>query len=197
MQQELFASPALPPGMQYRLDFISRDEEAQLLSLIRALPLTEAKYHQYTARRRTVSFGASYDFSKQQATPAPTLPAEFDWLRNRAAQWAGLAPEELVQTLIAEYQIGTPLGWHRDVPDYEVVVDVSLAGVAHLRMRPYPWSPERKREIINLQLEPRSAYILRDAARWGWQHQVPATKELRYSITFRSARLKNRAREHA
>ena len=35
---------------------------------------------------------------------------------------------------------------------------------------------------------PRSAYILRDAARWGWQHSVPPTKVLRYSVTFRTAR---------
>lgn len=193
-QPDLFATSALPPGMQYRREFICAAEEAELIERIRELPLTEAKYHQYTARRRTVSFGASYDFSKQRATPAPELPQAFHWLRARAAEWAGLDVTELVQTLIAEYQIGTPLGWHRDVPDYEVIVGISLAGPTRLRMRPYPWSPERKREIIALELEPRSAYILRGVARWGWQHQVPPTKALRYSITFRSAR---GAREHA
>lgn len=188
MQSDLFAVSALPEGMQYRLDFISVAEEAQLIEVIRALPLTEAKYHQYTARRRTISFGASYDFSHHRATPAPELPQSLHWLRDTAAQWAELAPQEIVQALIAEYQIGTPLGWHRDVPDYEVIVGISLAGPARLRMRPYPWSPERKREIISLELAPRSAYILRDVSRWGWQHQVPPTKHLRYSITFRSAR---------
>lgn len=187
-QADMFAAPTLPPGMQYRREFISVAEEADLIERIRELPLAEAKYHQYTARRRTMSFGASYDFSKQRASPAPELPPCFHWLRARAAEWAGLDPNELVQTLIAEYRVGTPLGWHRDVPDYEVIVGVSLAGVARLRMRPYPWSPERKREIIAIELEPRSAYILRAAARWGWQHQVPPTKALRYSITFRSAR---------
>jgi alkylated DNA repair dioxygenase AlkB len=97
-----------------------------------------------------------------------------------------------VQAHVYEYHVGTPLGWHRDVPDYEVIVGISLAGTARLRMRPYPWSPERKREIIAVELEPRSAYILRGAARWGWQHQVPPTKMLRYSITFRTTRSRNR-----
>jgi alkylated DNA repair dioxygenase AlkB len=193
LQPDLFATAMLPPGMQYQTDFISSAEEAELVGRIRELPLTEAKYQQYTARRRTLSFGAGYDFSHREATPAPSLPADFEWLRARAAEWAGLAPSEFVQALIAEYQIGTPLGWHRDVPDYEVIVGISLAGSARLRMRPYPWSPERKREIVAIELAPRSAYILRGTSRWGWQHQVPPTKVLRYSITFRSAR----RREHA
>jgi len=190
-QADLFTTRLLPEGMTYQRDFVTPEEEQALIGAIAALPLTEAKYQQYTARRRTVNFGAGYDFSHQHATPAPMLPEEFHWLRARAATWAGLEPEELVQSLIAEYRVGTPLGWHRDVPDYEVIVGISLAGTARLRLRPYPWSPERKREIINVELEPRSAYILRGVARWKWQHQVPPTKMLRYSVTFRSARTRN------
>ena len=195
LQSELFAASTLPQGMEYRRDFISAEEEQVLLALIQALPLTEAKYQQYTARRRTVNFGAGYDFSHQRATPAPTLPGELHWLRERAATWAGLEPTQFVQALVAEYRMGTPLGWHRDVPDYEVIVGISLAGVGRLRLRPYPWSPQHKRDIINVELEPRSAYILRGAARWKWQHQVPPTKTLRYSITFRSARSANVAHD--
>jgi alkylated DNA repair dioxygenase AlkB len=186
-QGELFAVP-LPPGMEYRREFVSLAEEAVLLSQIAALPLVEATYRQYTARRRTVSYGASYDFSEQRATPAPEIPEWLSWLRARVARWAALESAAIVQVLIAEYRLGTPLGWHRDVPDYEVIVGISLAAAARLRMRPYPWSAERKREIVSIDLEPRSAYILRGAARWGWQHQIPPTKALRYSITFRSAR---------
>ena len=188
-QSDLFSESRLPQGMQYQREFVSVAEEAELLRHIRALPLTEAKYQQYTARRRTVSFGASYDFSHRRKTPAPELPESFFALRDRAAQLACLAPQALVQCLIAEYQVGTPLGWHRDVPDYEVIVGISLAGWARLRMRPYPWTPEHKQSILSVDLEPRSAYVLRDAARWRWQHQVPPTKMLRYSITFRSARV--------
>ena len=36
----------------------------------------------------------------------------------------------LTHASIAEYRTGTELGWHRDVPDFEVVAGVSLAGVA-------------------------------------------------------------------
>ena len=186
-QASLF-EPVLPPGLIYRPDFVERAEEHTLLEHIRTLPLREAQYRQYTARRRTVNYGFSYDFQHLEAKPAPPIPEFLAPLRARAAQWAGVAAEDFVQGLIAEYTPGTPLGWHRDVPNFELIVGISLAGTARIRFRPYPWKPERRREVFALELEPRSAYILRDEARWGWQHSVPPTKELRYSITFRTAR---------
>lgn len=185
-QADIFPLP-LPAGLLYREDFITAAEEQQLLAEIQKLPLREAQYQQYTARRRTVNYGYSYDFTHLQSKPAPPIPEFLTSLRIRAATWAGVQPEDFVQALIAEYQPGTPLGWHRDVPDFELVVGISLAGAARLRFRPYPWSPEKKAQVFALDVAPRSAYILRGEARWGWQHHVPPTKVLRYSITFRTA----------
>ena len=133
-QASLFP-PVLPHGMTYRADFIDRDEERALLEHIRALPLREAQYRQYTARRRTVNYGFSYDFTHQKANAAPPIPEFLAPLRTRAAQWAGVAPEDFVQALIAEYAPGTPLGWHRDVPDFELIVGISLGGT---RAHPLP-----------------------------------------------------------
>jgi alkylated DNA repair dioxygenase AlkB len=186
-QANLF-EPVLPPGLIYRREFLARDEEQSLLENIRTLPLREAQYRQYTARRRTVNYGYSYDFQQLEAKPAPPIPEFLATVRARAAQFAGVSAEDFVQALIAEYTPGTPLGWHRDVPDFELIVGISLAGAARIRFRPYPWKPERRKEVFALELEPRSAYMLRDEARWDWQHSVPPTKELRYSITFRTAR---------
>jgi alkylated DNA repair dioxygenase AlkB len=44
-----------------------------------------------------------------------------------------------------------------------------------------------------IQLEPRSIYVLRDDARWRWQHAISPTKALRYSITFRTMAAVTRA----
>jgi alkylated DNA repair dioxygenase AlkB len=186
-QAEIFP-PALPPGLTYREDFITVDEEQRLLSEIQRLAWKQSQYRQYTARRRTVNYGFSYDFTHLRSKPAPPIPEFLTPLRTRAAEWASVRPEGFVQALIAEYQPGTPLGWHRDVPDFELIVGISLGGNARIRFRPYPWQPERRKEVFALELEPRSAYILRDTARWGWQHSIPPTKELRYSVTFRTAR---------
>jgi alkylated DNA repair dioxygenase AlkB len=187
VQTDLFA-PQLPRGMTYQPDFLGVPEEHELLDIIRSLPLREAQYRQPTARRRTLNFGFSYDFTHHEAQPAPPIPEFLSPLRAKAAAFAGVSASAFVQSLIAEYRPGAPLGWHRDVPDFEVVVGVSLGSAARIRFRPYPWKPERKHEVFALELEPRSAYILRDEARWNWQHSVPPVKTLRYSITFRTAR---------
>jgi alkylated DNA repair dioxygenase AlkB len=193
MQADLFGaaaapSPPLPEGMRYQEEFLSREEEAALVATIEGLPLANMKYQQYTALRRVVSYGGQYDFSAQRLEEAEPLPAWLDALRERAGAWAGIAPERFAQALIAEYQPGTPLGWHRDVPDFEDIVGVSLHNDAVMRFRPYP--PERgtRKDILKMTLPPRSIYLLRGPARWEWQHSVSPTKALRYSITLRTAR---------
>jgi alkylated DNA repair dioxygenase AlkB len=39
-----------------------------------------------------------------------------------------------------------------------------------------------------LVLEPRSAYHLSGSARYEWEHSIPQTDALRYSLTFRNVR---------
>jgi alkylated DNA repair dioxygenase AlkB len=186
-QQELFA-PALPHGLIYQPDFLTPDDEQALIAEIQCLPFSHSRYKEYTARRRTVNFGYIYDFSANRAQPAPQPPAFLEALKRRVAHWAEIPASTFVQVLVSEYQPGVPLGWHRDVPDFEVVVGVSLASAARLRFRPYPWRIDYKNRVFALDVEPRSIYILRDEARWGWQHSVPPVKQLRYSITLRTAR---------
>jgi len=186
--------PGLPSGWDYRPDFIDVDEEAALLEFIATLPLAEARYKGYTARRRVAHFGAAYDYDDQRLLPAPPLPAGLEPLRARAAAWIGEPPEALANALVAEYRAGVPLGWHRDVPDYETVVGVSLAGTARMRFRRYPPVAPKKADVVSLELAPRSAYVLRAEARWGWQHSVAPTPALRYSVTFRTRAARGGAR---
>jgi alkylated DNA repair dioxygenase AlkB len=147
--------------------------------------LEEARYKDYTAKRRTASFGFEYDFSYNTVHPAAPIPGFLQPLKVRVADWLGVAPDAIRHALIAEYRAGTALGWHRDVPNFELVCGVSLAAAARMRFRPYPPTKDRK-SVLSLDLAARSAYILRGDARWRWQHSIPATKALRYSITFRT-----------
>lgn len=194
-QGSLFAeSPRLelPLGMRYEAEFLSRDEEAALVAIIERLPLEHMKYQQYTARRRVVSYGGQYDFSAQRLDEAEPLPAWLDALRERAGAWAGIAPEGFAQALVAEYAPGTPLGWHRDVPDFEDVIGVSLLNEAVMRFRPYPPESGRREDGRKLTVPPRSIYLLRGPSRWEWQHAVSPTKQLRYSITLRTPSARRR-----
>jgi len=186
-QTELFgADQVLPNGLVYRADFLDADEEAALLEAIAALPLHEAQYKGWRARRRVASYGSSYDFDANALQRGGPLPVAFGALRERLADWIGVAPASFTNALIAEYRPGTPLGWHRDVPDFERVVGVSLASACRMRFRPYPPRSPRASEVLTLELAPRSAYLLQGDARWRWQHSIAPTPALRYSITLRT-----------
>ena len=187
-QRELFAESVLPRGFVYRPDFLTEREEESLLAEIDRLPLRAAMYRVFTAKRRILSFGAGYDFTSNRPTPAPPLPDFLRALRERAAAWAAVAPDELSQSTIAEYSSGTQLGWHRDVPTFGIVVGISLLSPCRMRLRPYPHVKGEKRAATAVALEPRSIYVFRDEARWRWQHAISPTKALRYSITFRTMR---------
>lgn len=189
-QADLFGAPApaLPEGMRYEAGFLSPAEEARLIERIERLPLAPMQYQQYEALRRVVSYGGRYDFSRQQLEAAEPIPAWLDSLRERAAAWVGAEPADFTQALVAEYKPGTPLGWHRDVPDFEDIVGVSLGGEAQLRFRPYPHEKGRRGGVLKVAVAPRSIYLLRGPARWQWQHSVAPTQALRYSITLRTAR---------
>jgi alkylated DNA repair dioxygenase AlkB len=189
-QQDLFGvPPQLPEGFVHTPELITPDEEAALLEVIRLLPLQEATYKEYTAKRRTVSYGGKYDYTQNVLNPAPEIADFLIPLREKVAAWVGIPADKFVHGLVSEYRPGTPLGWHRDVPDFEAIVGVSLGGAARMKLRPYkPGERNLKEDVLVLDLEPRSAYSIRGVARWGWQHSIVATKELRYSVTFRTSR---------
>ena len=180
--------PPLPAGFVYGPGFLTLEEEANLIVEISNLPLQEAKYKHYTAKRRIISYGASYDFSRNELIPASPIPPFLQMLRARIARWVEVPSSQFTQALVAEYKAGTQLGWHRDVPDFEIIVGVSLGGPCRLRLRRYPPQKGKNPKSLSQDLEPRSAYLMRGEARWGWQHSIPPTKTLRYSITFRTAR---------
>lgn len=191
-QPDLFgeAPVAAIEGLRYESGFLSLEEEAGLLQIVQALPLKEMRYKEYTARRRGTSFGGSYDFDTNRLKPGAALPEALHPLRDKAAAWAGIAPEELTHMLIAEYRPGTPLGWHRDVPDFEEIIGVSLNNDAVMQFRPYaPGAPASGPAALEFLIEPRSVYLLRGPARWAWQHAIAPTEALRYSITLRTRRL--------
>ena len=194
IQAQLFqAPPAWPAGFTYAPEFLSVAQEAPLLELIRTLRFEAAQYKEWRARRRIVSFGGRYDFTHHELTAAPPIPQFLHPLRAQLAAWAGIPEQRMQHAVIAEYQPGTPLGWHRDVPEFEDVLGVSLHGHARLRFRPWP-PAAGQRATWKIDLEPRSAYQMRGAARWQWQHAVSPTQDLRYSITFRTPNSHQRSR---
>ena len=199
-QGSLFEAASLPPsrwpeGLVVEPEWLDRDDEQALIELVRALPLVHAKYKRYTARRRVVSYGGSFDYDSNRLLPTAPLIDGLHGLRERVAGWLGVTPDALVHALVAEYAPGTPLGWHRDVPDFEDVVGVSLGAPATLRFRPWPAAAAKRDDTIRLSIEPRSIYRMQGPSRWQWQHSVAPVDALRWSITFRT-RAAKRASTH-
>jgi alkylated DNA repair dioxygenase AlkB len=190
MQPSLFPHETFsrPDGLRFVTDFLSPAEEAALLAAIGRLDLTEARYKQYTARRRVASFGGTFDYDSNELRAAPAIPDSLAPLREKVAAWLAVDPALFVHMLVAEYRPGTPLGWHRDVPDFESIVGISVLGNARMKFRPYPPAAGRSDSAFELDLPPRCAYVLEGAARWKWQHSIVKTQEQRYSISLRTRR---------
>ena len=193
---------ALPPGLLLHHTLIDPATERALLQMVAGLPLHAARYKSYTARRRVLAWGARYDFDAGalQMGSLEQLPPALRTLRDQLAAFAGVAAADFAHAMVTEYTPGAPLGWHRDAPGYEVIAGVSLAGHACMRWRPWqaphvdPNAPPtaqlrpRPHDIVELDLAPRSAYVMRGPARWAWQHSVAPVPALRYSVTMRTLR---------
>jgi DNA oxidative demethylase len=177
-------SVALPSGFRYLADWISQPEEEALLAQIKAICFSEVRMHGVVAKRRVMHFGWDYGYESWRITPTEPIPAWLHPLRERAASLITLLPASLEEVLITRYEPGAGIGWHRDAPMFgPSVVGVSL--LAPCRMR-FQRKLAAGRETAECLLEPRSAYVLSGAARSSWQHSIPPTKALRYSITFRT-----------
>ena len=187
----LFDEPLIT-GLDYREDFVSVAEHEALVERLGALDLAPFRFHGWTGNRRTQSFGWRYDFDDASFTPAEPIPHWLEPLRDRAAAFAEVAPAQIHHALIARYDPGAGIGWHKDRDVFDKVVGVSLNTHATLRFRQRSGSGFRR---ASLELEPRSAYLLSGEVRWDWEHRITPGEQLRFSITFRT--LSDRGRRTA
>lgn len=176
---------SFPEGFSYEPELILLEEERKLVEQIGRLDLREFEFQGYRGKRRVVSFGLHYDFEHSRLQPAEEIPAFLLPLRERAARFAAVQPSELPHVLVTEYSPGAGIGWHRDRPVFGDVVGLSLVSPCRFRLRREMGT---KWERASLVLEPRSAYLLRGRARTVWEHSIPATSSLRYSVTFRTVK---------
>jgi DNA oxidative demethylase len=97
--------------------------------------------------------------------------------------------DDFVHVLLARYDPGAGIGWHRDRDVFEKIVGISLNTPATLRFRRRT-GPGFER--ASLEVAPRSAYLLSAESRSEWEHRITPGDELRFSITFRTLSDKGR-----
>jgi alkylated DNA repair dioxygenase AlkB len=198
-------SPPEIPGLRYVPEYLSPAEEADLRRAIDLAPWDTSW------DRCRQPYGGAYG---TKSAPAPPIP---DWGRQLAdrifadprfrddhAHGPGAVdrtPDRTPdrpfdQMLINEYLPGQGIALHRDYEPYDrTVVSVSLLAGCLMDFRRVV---DGRREA--LWLEPRSLLVLRDEARYEWEHGIARRKSdlvngartpraRRLSITFRTVKV--------
>ena len=184
----LFDAPLIA-GLSYCEDVIGSAEEQSLIDHLAAADLSPFRFHGWLGNRKTQSFGWRYDFDDASFSPAEPIPEWLTPVRDTAARFAGVEPDDFVHVLLARYDPDAGIGWHRDRDVFDKVVGISLATSATLRFRRRkPGGFDR----VSLDAAPRSAYLLSGEVRWDWEHRITPGDKLRFSITFRTLSDKGR-----
>lgn len=183
---------SLPAGFRYEAEFLDAEEQERLVGFVASLEFHEVRMHGVAARRTTRHFGVTYDYERRSVAATEPIPAELVALRCRAAEFIGLGADKFVECLVTWYPPGAGIGWHRDAPMFgSAVVGVSLGSSCRMRFRR---GKVGSWETHDITLVPGSIYVLTGAARWSWQHSIPASTGSaaaggdRYSVTYRTLR---------
>jgi alkylated DNA repair dioxygenase AlkB len=184
-QRELFAPTPVVPGLVLVEKAISPDEEQAIAARIDAAQLTPFQFGQWEGRRLTMNYGSGYDYRRGSLADAPPLPKWLAELRGRLAPLVGINPEDAPQALLIRYDPGAGIGWHRDRPQYDRVIGLSLSAPAKLRLRRRIAGGFERRWV---ELPPRSLYLLSGEVRREWEHSIAPMEITRRSVTFRTLR---------
>lgn len=180
----------LPAGALYLPNYIDQSDEIALLSQIDNLPwLGDLK-------RRVQHYGYRYDYKARRVTDDSflgPLPCWLDALANRLWE-EGVFGDRPDQVIINEYLPGQGIAAHVDCePCFGGAIASLTLGSSCVMV----FSSLRSGNSLSRRLEPQSLLILKDEARFGWKHGIPARKSdvinggraargRRVSLTFRT-----------
>jgi hypothetical protein len=82
----------IPEGFEYYPDFLSEQEENDLLNIISAYELETFVFQGYTAKRKVASFGFNYSFDNRKLSEVRPVSEEFRFLIAKAAEAVHLSP---------------------------------------------------------------------------------------------------------
>lgn len=184
----LFDAPLIA-GLKYEERVIGEADQQALIERLSKIDLAPFRFHGWLGNRKTQSFGWRYDFDDASFAPTEPIPHWLTPVREQAAAFAGLRPSAFVHVLLARYDPGAAIGWHRDRDVFEQVVGISLGTPATLRFRQRLPIGFRR---ASLEVAPGSAYLLSGEARQEWEHSIAPGDQLRFSITFRTLSDKGR-----
>lgn len=181
--------PVFPPGFVYQPDFISLQEEEELIRLITSsIQLHTFQFQGYEAKRKVASFGYDWSFEKRNLSKGKDIPEAFQGIIKKVSDYLSLPVSTFAELLVTEYPEGSVINWHRDAPPFDLIVGLSLLSDCTFRFRPHDKSKQDRKSVIAFPVERRSMYIIKGPSRTDWQHSIDPVKSIRYSITLRTLR---------
>ena len=175
------------PGLSYVRDFVSEDEEGDIVAVIDQADWSSELH------RRVQHYGWRYDYKARQVDSSMRLGPLPEWAVHiaRRLQSKGLLHDLPDQVIVNEYIGNQGISRHTDseLSFADGIAMISLLESWEMVFR------ERKREgrKVLQKLERRSAAIMTGDARYRWTHEIPkrryepgrVKRERRISLTFR------------
>jgi alkylated DNA repair dioxygenase AlkB len=161
--------PADVPGLTYLPNFLTGEEQAELLWEIDARPwLTEL-------RRRVQHYGYKYDYKARSVDTSMRIGPLPEWALGvvRKLRDRGLISEEPDQVIVNEYEPGQGIAAHVDCPPCftETIVSVSLGSPCVM-----DYKHKSTRRVVPVLVEPGSLIVMRGEARYDWTHGIAPRK---------------------
>ena len=193
------------PGLVYKPDFITEEEETKLLACI------DGAEWSTELQRRVQHYGWRYDYKQRQIDESMRLGELPEWARELGRRLVneGLMRDLPDQVIVNEYRGKQGISRHIDQPRSfaEHVATISLRETWGMVFR-----RRGSKEKVEKPLERRSVAVLTGDARYKWTHEIPnraneprmeqgkrrrVKRTRRISLTFRTVRLDRNARSRA
>jgi alkylated DNA repair dioxygenase AlkB len=163
------ARPADVQGLTYLPNFLTEEEQAELLWEIDARPwLTEL-------RRRVQHYGYKYDYKARSVDYSMRIGPLPEWALGviRRLRERGLITEEPDQVIVNEYEPGQGIAAHVDCPPCftETILSLSLGSPCVM-----DYKHKATRRLVPVLVEPGSLIVMRGEARYDWTHGIAARK---------------------
>ncbi len=176
---------AVPSGLTYIDDFITKDEEIDLLESI------NASIWDTTLARRTQHYGYKYPYAaKNKLEPTDPIPVFCDSIKKKVEEHMGIPFDQLI---INEYNPGQGISAHVDNIKLfgDTVVSVTLGSFAAMVFTRH--DKDGNLQTYEKVLKRRSVAVLQGDSRYKWTHSIPARKQdnghnrgVRISLTLRT-----------